>query len=111
GGASSEVVFTKNVTEAINLVAYAWGRANLAAGDAVVLTEMEHHANLVPWLQLKAERGIELRYLPFDDQGELILDDLERTLDGAKLFAFTAASNVLGTLTPVRLLADAGHAA
>jgi cysteine desulfurase/selenocysteine lyase len=110
-GSDAEVVFTKNVTEALNLVASAWGRANLAAGDVVVLTEMEHHANLVPWLQLKAERGIELRYLPFDDRGELVLDDLERTLDGAKMLSFTAASNVLGTLTPVRLLADAGHAA
>jgi len=87
------------------------GRANLAAGDVVVLTEMEHHANLVPWLQLKMERGIELRYLPIDDAGELVLDDLARTLQGAKLLAFTAASNVLGTLTPVRLLADAAHAA
>ncbi len=65
-GSAREVVFTKNVTEAINLVAYSWGRANLRAGDVVVLTEMEHHANLVPWLQLKAERGIELRYLPVD---------------------------------------------
>jgi len=110
-GSASEVVFTKNVTEAINLVSYAWGRANLAAGDVVVLTEMEHHANLVPWLQLKMERGIELRYLPIDDAGELVLDDLARTLQGAKLLAFTAASNVLGTLTPVRLLADAAHAA
>src|SRR6478672_591278 len=60
---TSSIVFTKNVTEAINLVAYSWGRANLRAGDAVVLTEMEHHANLVPWLMLQEERGIELRWL------------------------------------------------
>ncbi|HWG73852.1 MAG TPA: SufS family cysteine desulfurase [Acidimicrobiales bacterium] len=110
-GDPAEVVFAKNVTETINLVAYSWGRTHLGAGDVVVLTEMEHHANLVPWLQLKAERGIELRYLGIDDDGELVLDDLERTLEGAKLLAFTAMSNVLGTITPVRLLADAGHAA
>jgi len=110
-GSSRELIFTKNVTEAINLVAYAWGRANLQAGDAVLLTEMEHHANLVPWLQLKAERGIELRYLQVDDQGLLILDDLEQLLDGVKLVGLTLVSNVLGTLNPVRLIADAAHAA
>jgi cysteine desulfurase/selenocysteine lyase len=105
------VVFTKNVTEGINLVAYTWGRANLRAGDVVVLTEMEHHANIVPWLMLAEERGIELRYLPVAEDHTLDLTDLERTLDGAKLLAVTAMSNVLGTLTPVRRLADAAHAA
>jgi len=111
GGREPEVVFTKNVTEAINLVAYSWGRANLGAGDAILLTEMEHHANLVPWLALAAERGVELRYLPITDDGLLDLSGLERALDGAKLLAVTAMSNVLGTLTPVRRLADAAHAA
>jgi cysteine desulfurase / selenocysteine lyase len=112
GAASpAEVIFTKNVTEAINLVAYSWGRSNLAAGDVVVLTEMEHHANLVPWLQLKAERGIELRYLGLTSSGELDLDDLDTVLQGSKLVAFTACSNVLGTLNPVRLIADAAHRA
>ncbi len=110
-GSSSELVFTKNITEGINLVAYSWGRANLKAGDVVVLTEMEHHANLVPWLSLKAERGIELRYLPLTDEGELDLTDLDRTLDGAKLLGVTAMSNVLGTINPIRPLADAAHAA
>ncbi len=112
-GAASEreVIFTKNVTEAINLVAYSWGRANLQPGDAVLLTEMEHHANLVPWLQLKAERGIELRYLGVDGNGELILDDLERVLDGVKLVGLTLVSNVLGTLNPVARVASAAHAA
>jgi cysteine desulfurase/selenocysteine lyase len=104
-------VFTKNVTEAINLVAYAWGRTNLAEGDVVVLTQMEHHANVVPWLQLKAERGIQLRYLGLTPEGTLDLSDLETVLAGAKLVSFTAMSNVLGTLNPVRLLADAAHAA
>jgi cysteine desulfurase / selenocysteine lyase len=108
---SREVVFTKNGTESLNLVAKAWGRAHLAAGDVVVLTEMEHHANLVPWLMLKDELGIELRYIPVADDGFLDLAGLERLLDGAKVLSFTAASNVLGTLPPVRALADAAHAA
>jgi cysteine desulfurase/selenocysteine lyase len=108
---AGEVVFTKNVTEAINLVAYSWGRANLAAGDVVVLTEMEHHSNLVPWLQLRAERNIELRFLPVTDDGLLDLSRLDETLDGAKLLGVTAVSNVLGTINPVRELADAAHSA
>ena len=112
-GASSpsEVVFTKNATEAVNLVAYSWGRANLTAGDVVVLTEMEHHANLVPWLALKAERGIEIRYLYVDRDGRLDRSDLARTLDGARLLGVTSVSNVLGTINPVRELADAAHEA
>jgi cysteine desulfurase/selenocysteine lyase len=107
----SNVVFGKNVTEAINLVAYSWGRANLREGDAVVLTEMEHHANIVPWLILQEERGIELRWLGITDDYQLDLSDLDEKLDGAKLLAFTALSNVLGTITPIRQLADAAHAA
>ncbi|MDQ1399164.1 MAG: cysteine desulfurase / selenocysteine lyase [Acidimicrobiaceae bacterium] len=112
GAASTrEVIFTKNVTEAINLVAYTWGRTNLGPGDAVLLTEMEHHANLVPWLQLKAERGIELRYLGVDGEGQLILDDLEQLVDGVKLVGLTLVSNVLGTLNPVAEVARVAHAA
>ena len=106
-----EVVFTKNATEALNLVAHAWGRTNLDRGDVVVLTEMEHHANIVPWHMLAAERGIELRWLPVDDSGRLVLDDLDRTLDGAKLLGVTCMSNVLGTLNPIAELAEAAHAA
>ena len=107
----SEVIFTKNATEAINLVAYSWGRANLNEGDSILITALEHHANIVPWQQLAAERGIEIRWLPLTDDGRLDLADLEQMLDGVSLFAFSAASNVLGTLTPVRQLADAAHAA
>jgi len=107
----SNVVFGKNVTEVINLVAYSWGRANLRQGDAVVLTEMEHHANIVPWLMLQEERGIELRWIGITDDFQLDLSDLDEKLDGAKLLAVTALSNVLGTITPVRQLADAAHAA
>ncbi|HWW44154.1 MAG TPA: SufS family cysteine desulfurase [Acidimicrobiia bacterium] len=105
----SGVVFTKNVTEAINLVAYAWGRANLHAGDVVVLSELEHHANLVPWLMLKEERGIELRFLPLTDDFTLDLGDLDRIVDGAKLVGVSAMSNVLGTIVPVREIGEAAH--
>ena len=108
---SRGIVFTKNVTEALNLVAYTWGRANLHEGDAVLLSEIEHHANLVPWLMLKEERGIELRFIPVTPEFTLDLTDLDRLVDGVKLVGVTAMSNVLGTLTPVRQLADAAHAA
>jgi cysteine desulfurase/selenocysteine lyase len=110
-GAPSErgLVFTRNATEAINLVAYTWGRANLAEGDVVVLTQMEHHANIVPWHQLAAERGIELRWIPLTTDGHLDLTDLPRLLEGASLLGVTAMSNVLGTITPVRELTRAAH--
>jgi cysteine desulfurase / selenocysteine lyase len=112
GAASpAEIVFTKNATESLNLVAQSWGRANLGPGDVVVLTEMEHHANLVPWLMLADQLGIELRYLGITGDGLLDLSDLEATLDGARLVSLTAMSNVLGTLPPVRSVADAAHAA
>jgi cysteine desulfurase/selenocysteine lyase len=104
-----EVVFTKNATEALNLVAASWGRANLRRGDAVVLTHMEHHANIVPWQMLAAERGIELRWVPLTADGRLDLTELPNLLDGAKAFSFTAMSNVLGTITPVRELCTAAH--
>jgi cysteine desulfurase/selenocysteine lyase len=105
------VVFTKNVTEAINLVAYSWGRANLRAGDAILLTEMEHHANLVPWLMLAEERGVELRFLRVAEDHTLDLSELDRLVDGVKLVGVTAMSNVLGTLPPLDLLIPAAHAA
>jgi cysteine desulfurase / selenocysteine lyase len=105
------VVFTKNVTEAMNLFVQSWGRANLRAGDAVLLTEMEHHANIVPWHMLREERGIELRWLGVTDDGLLDLADVDRLVDGVKVVSVTAMSNVLGTLTPVRRLADAAHGA
>ena len=108
---ADEVVFTKNATESLNLVASSWGRANLHAGDVVVLTHMEHHANIVPWHMLVAERGIRLRWVPLTADGQLDLTDLATLLDGAKVFSFTAMSNVLGTITPVKLLCEAAHAA
>jgi cysteine desulfurase/selenocysteine lyase len=108
---AEELIFTKNATEGLNLVAYSWGRANLRTGDVVVLTQMEHHANIVPWHMLAAERGIELRWVPLTNDGQLDLTNLDSLLDGAKAFSFTAMSNVLGTITPVRQLCDAAHAA
>ncbi|MEZ5170919.1 MAG: cysteine desulfurase [Acidimicrobiia bacterium] len=108
---ASEIVFTKNVTEAMNLVAQSWGRANLREGDAVVLSLMEHHANVVPWQMLAAERGIELRWIPLTDDGRLDLETLPQLLAGAKLLSVTALSNVLGTINDIRPLADAAHAA
>ena len=98
--AERELVFTKNATEALNLVAQSWGGANLGEGDVVVLTQMEHHANIVPWQMLAAEQGIELRWVPLTADGLLDLTDLDRLLDGAKAFCFTAMSNVLGTHQP-----------
>jgi cysteine desulfurase / selenocysteine lyase len=110
-GAAREIVFGKNVTEMINLVAYSWGRQNLREGDAVLLTLMEHHANVVPWLMLREERGIELRWLDFDADYQLDLTDLDQKLAGVKLVGVSAMSNVLGTLNPVRAITDAAHAA
>ena len=109
--AAAQIVFTKNVTEALNLVAYAWGRANLHAGDVVVLSELEHHANIVPWLMLKEERGIELRYLRLAEDFTLDLTGLDAMVDGAKLVSVSAMSNVLGTIVPVREIGEAAHAA
>ena len=103
-GAEQRVtIFTKNVTEAINLVAYAWGRANVRAGEAVLIAQMEHHANIVPWQVLCRERGANLRYLEVDERGELSLAALEAELarGDVRVLAFTHVSNVLGTINPV----------
>ena len=103
GADRQATIFTKNVTEAINLVAYSWGRANVGPGDAVLITEMEHHANIVPWQILCRERGATLRYLKVDERGELSLQALEAELErgDVRLVAFTHVSNVLGTINPV----------
>ena len=107
----AEIVFTKSTTEAVNLVAHSWGRSQLAAGDVVVLTQMEHHANVVPWQMLAAERGIELRWIPITPDGRLDLTNLAELLDGARLLCVTAVSNVLGTINDIAPLAAAAHAA
>jgi cysteine desulfurase/selenocysteine lyase len=108
---ANEVVFTKNATEALNLVIMSWGRANLKAGDTVLLTHMEHHANIVPWHMLVAERGIQLRWVPLTSDGQLDLTNLDTLLQDVKAFSFTSMSNVLGTINPVQRLCAAAHKA
>jgi len=106
-----QVIYVRNATEAFNLVAYSWGRVNIQEGDEILLTEMEHHANLVPWQMLAEEKGAVLRYVPFLDDGTLDLSTLPDLLtEKTKLFSFTAVSNVFGTIIPVRQLVDAAHA-
>lgn len=110
-GSEREIVFAKNTTEAINLVAYSFGRGLLKAGDAVVISEMEHHSNIVPWQMLRDEKGIELRVAPISDEGELLMDRFADLLDEkVKLVAITHVSNVLGTITPAEKIVDMAHA-
>jgi cysteine desulfurase/selenocysteine lyase len=105
-----EIVFTRNTTESINLVAQSWGRANLRPGDRILLTGMEHHANLIPWQLVAAATGAELDFIPLDGSGRLALDDLPaRISHGTKLVAVTQMSNVLGTINPVREIAAEAH--
>jgi cysteine desulfurase/selenocysteine lyase len=106
-----EVIFTRNTTEAINLVRYSWGRANVRSGDRILLTEMEHHSNLVPWQLLAKEVGARLEFLCIDDGGLLLLDQLERKLAGVRLLALTHQSNTLGTINPIKPIAEAAHRA
>ncbi len=108
---TTEVIFTKNATESVNLVAASWGRKHLHEGDVVLLTEMEHHANLVPWLMLAEEQGVELRWLGVGDDYRLDLAELEELVTGVKLVACSAMSNVLGTITPFAEIAAVAHRA
>lgn len=105
-----QVIYTRNTTESINLVAYTWARANLKSGDLVILTEMEHHSNLVPWQVLKAERGIRLEFIPVTEDGLLDLDVYRSLLDQSpKLVSFTHMSNVLGTINPAEEIIRLAH--
>ena len=106
-----EVIFVKNATEAINLVSNTWGRENLDKGDVVVLTELEHHANIVPWHMLAKEKEIEIRWVKVGDDGHLDLSNFDTLIDGAKLLSFAAMSNVLGTFTPVKEMSERAHTA
>jgi cysteine desulfurase/selenocysteine lyase len=107
---SREIVFTRGATESINLVRYSWARSNVRPGDEVLVTEMEHHSNLVPWQLLCQENGAVLRALPVDDDGKLRIDLLDEYItDKTKLVAVTLMSNVLGTINPVREICDAAH--
>jgi cysteine desulfurase/selenocysteine lyase len=113
GAQPETTIFTKNVTEAINLVAYSWGRANVGPSDAVLITQMEHHANIVPWQVLCRERGAELRYLEVDERGEISLDQLDSELarGDVRMVAVTHVSNVLGTILPVTEIVARARAA
>ncbi|MGD2143198.1 MAG: cysteine desulfurase [Anaerolineae bacterium] len=105
------VIFTRNTTEAINLVAYSWGRTEIGTGDRILVTQMEHHSNLVPWQMLTREKDAELAYVPVADEGRLDLDSLDRLLEGpVKLVALTHTSNVLGTVNPVQQIVERAHA-
>jgi cysteine desulfurase/selenocysteine lyase len=109
---SKQIIFTRNTTEGINLVAYSWGNTNIAAGDLIVLTEMEHHSNLVPWQLLAQRTGARLEFVPVTDEGLLNLDVYEQLLQQQpKLVAFTHMSNVLGTINPAQHMIALAHAA
>src|SRR6201999_2941644 len=106
-----EIVFVRNATEALNLVAYSWGRARLGPGDVVLVTELEHHSNFVPWQAAAHKTGADFRMMPLDDQGELRLDLLDETVGGGrvKVLATGLVSNSLGTVNPVEQLAAWAH--
>jgi cysteine desulfurase/selenocysteine lyase len=108
-GGAGEVVFTKNATESFNLLAKSWGAKNLKAGDVVLVSEMEHHANIVPWFQLRESTGIEVRFIPTTDDYRLDTSRLDELMRGVKLLSITGMSNVLGSINPVRELAAVAH--
>ncbi|MGZ4105238.1 MAG: cysteine desulfurase [Actinomycetota bacterium] len=106
-----EIVFTRSATESLNLVAYAWGRANLKTGDRIVVTEMEHHSNLIPWQLITQMTGAKIVPWPVTPEGFLDMEAMPRVLEGAKIVCVSQMSNVLGTINPIRQIADAAHAA
>ena len=106
---ADEVVFTKNATESFNLLAKSWGAANLHEGDVVLVSEMEHHANIVPWFQLRERSGIEVRFIPVTDDYRLDLTNLDELMTDVRLVSVTAMSNVLGTINPIKHLAATAH--
>ncbi|MEN6410931.1 MAG: cysteine desulfurase [Anaerolineaceae bacterium] len=107
-----EVIYTRNATESINLVAQTWGRANLHSGDVIILTEMEHHSNLVPWQMIATEKDLRLEFIPVSEEDLLDLDEYQRLLElKPRLVAFTHMSNVLGTINPVKKMIALAHAA
>ena len=111
-GRSEEIVFTRNATEAVNLVAYGWAERFVGEGDEIIVTELEHHSNLVPWQMVAQRRKAKLRYLEFDAAGNLDIGQLEGMLSGrSRLLAITQVSNALGTINPLRAFIDKAHAA
>lgn len=110
-GSTREVIWTRNATEAINVVAYSWARVNVGQGDEILLTEMEHHSNLIPWQLLAAEKGATLRFIPVTDDGRLDLDRLDDLLtERTKLVGVVHMSNVLGTINPIAEIGRRAHA-
>jgi cysteine desulfurase/selenocysteine lyase len=109
-GSTAEIVFARGATEAINLVAWTWGKQNLRAGDEIVLSWLEHHANIVPWHRLAAETGARILVAPVDDRGDLHVEDVQRLLGPrTRLVSVTQVSNALGTVTPVHDIVEAAH--
>jgi cysteine desulfurase/selenocysteine lyase len=109
---TNEIVFVRGTTEAINLVAKSWGEQNLQSGDEIILSNLEHHANIVPWQQLAAKKGLKIKVIPVDDDGQIILDEYAKLLGPkVKLVSFTHVSNALGTVTPAKQIIDMGHLA
>ena len=109
-GSADEVIFVRGATEAINLVAKTWGVQNISAGDEIVVSLLEHHANIVPWQQLAAEKGAKIRVIPVDDSGQILIDEYQKFLtDKTKLVAITQVSNALGTVTPVHKVVELAH--
>jgi cysteine desulfurase/selenocysteine lyase len=106
-----EVIFTRGTTEGINLVAYTWGRKNITAGDEIIISEMEHHSNIVPWQILCEEKGATLKVIPINGNGELIMDEFDKLLNAkTKLVSIVHVSNALGTVNPVELIIKKAHA-
>jgi len=109
-GSADEIIFVRGATEAINLVAKSWGRQNIGAGDEIVVSLLEHHANIVPWQQLAKENGAHIRVIPVDDKGQILLEEYQRLLnDRTRLVAISQVSNALGTVTPVREIVELAH--
>ncbi len=107
---AEEIIFVRGTTEAINLVAYAWGGKHLGPGDEIVITHLEHHANIVPWQLISQQTGAVLKVAPVDDAGNLLLSEFEDLLGPrTKLVAATQVSNALGTVTPVKTIVELGH--
>ncbi|WP_276485679.1 family 2A encapsulin nanocompartment cargo protein cysteine desulfurase [Paraflavitalea pollutisoli] len=111
-GSPNEIVFVRGTTEGINLVAKSWGEQYLQAGDEIIVTHLEHHANIVPWQQLAAKKGLKLRVVPVDEDGQVLLEEYTKLLNSkTKLVAFTQVSNALGTITPAKAIIDLAHQA
>jgi cysteine desulfurase/selenocysteine lyase len=107
----NEIVFVRGATEGINLVAQSWGSNNLVAGDEIIVSNLEHHANIVPWKRLADKKGLKLRVIPVDDSGQILLDEYAKLLNSkTKLVAFTQVSNALGTVTPAKQMVEMAHA-